>query len=69
MIYPQNTQGQITTLQAPEQVLDTILRAVNIRTEELNPAGDSINLEFETNDDLVEFFEEVGLTDIAQWSE
>ena len=69
MLYPRTGQGNIMTLAAPEQVMDNILRAVSVRPEELDTQGDSINLDFETNDDLVEFFEDVGLTDITQWSQ
>ena len=69
MLYPRNGRGQVTTLAAPETIIETLLRSVNVRIEELDPAGDTINLEFETNDDLVEFFDEVGLTDITRWSQ
>lgn len=69
MIYPRNGRGDITTLAAPETILETLLRSVNVRYEELDPQGDSINLDFENNEDLVEFFEDIGLTDITQWSQ
>ena len=69
MLYPRTGRGQITTLAAPEIITETLLRSINVRIEELDPRGDSVNLEFEENEDLVEFFDEVGLSDITQWSQ
>ena len=61
MLYPSVGHGRVTTLPLPQQYIECFLRAVNIETTELTQEGESINLHFETNDDLIDFFSELGV--------
>ena len=61
LLYPSSgSEGDAAILRPNNDMVDSLLEAVNISPDELEPEGDTINLQFESNTDLIEFFEEVG---------
>jgi len=64
LVYPRSGNGTTTTHEMPNEFIQGFIETVR-----LAPDGDmdGINLDFDTNDDLVAFFDEVGvpLGDIA----
>ena len=64
LVYPRSGDGTTTTREIPDEYVQGFLESIR-----LTPDGDidGINLDFDTNTDLVAFFDEVGvpLSDVA----
>ena len=70
-LYPRNSRGDIGTLPIPGELVPAFLNQLDLDVEDIDDDGDTINLTFEHNDDLREFFSSIGtpvdsiLSDIA----
>ena len=60
-LYPRNSSGTATIIPMPTDIISTFLRSLNIAEAEIDSTGDNINLEFDDNEDLIDFFDEVGM--------
>jgi len=62
ILYPRLGSGEMTTLTIPDNLIEGFLGSLHINRDEIDVDGDNINLEFNDNDDMREYFEEMGLS-------
>ena len=62
MLYPRVGTGEMATVAIPDELIGGFLRSLNINNNEIDRNGDNINLEFSDNNDLREYFEEIGVS-------
>ena len=61
-LYPRNTRGDARLIPLPDQLIEQLLTSLNMQVDEIDNRGDNINLEFDDNQDLIDYFEELGVS-------
>ena len=46
----------------PDPLVEQLLESLNITVEEIDNSGDNINLDFDDNQDLIDYFDEIGVS-------
>ena len=61
-LYPRNSRGEAAMIPLPDHLIEQLLESLSITVDEIDTRGDSINLEFDDNQDLIDYFNELGIS-------
>jgi hypothetical protein len=61
-LYPRNSRGAARMIPLPDPLVEQLLESLNITVEEIDNSGDNINLDFDDNQDLIDYFDEIGVS-------